>query len=201
MKLYSQRDPAYDRKKIGQSNLTVHGFGCFVVSIANLFQKQPETLLNVIGGYTPEGLLYAKVLAKECGGEYIGRATTGEGWQIAQTDHYQRQGYETHFFCVNLEKRQMIDPLKFPATVETLAFRIVNVRVFTGVKLDTSVTIPTGPFPDVGLERWSADAITFCKDEKFMQGYDDGTFKPTNPVSREEMAVVIERLYTALAKV
>lgn len=42
--------------------------------------------------------------------------------------------------------------------------------------------------------RWSEKDIQLCIDKGIIKGYEDNTFKPTNPVTREEMAVVIARL-------
>lgn len=55
-------------------------------------------------------------------------------------------------------------------------------------------TAPAGPFPDVAPNRWSAAAIEIVKNAGLMSGYPDGTFKPTNPVTREELAVVLAKL-------
>lgn len=203
MILYSQHDPSYDRKTLGVSKLTVHGYGCFLVSMANLFQKSPIELLSVSNGITPDGLLNASVMAKYCGGEYLGQKTTGQGWQIAQTDHYAAQGFSTHFFCVNLQERKQIDPLNFPAKVEPLSYRIVNIRIFTDVALPPGnfETPLQGPFPDVKPNAWSADAITFCKNNGFMKGYETGLFNPKGSITREEIAVIVQRLYNSMNKV
>lgn len=194
--LYSQHDPSYDRLKLGDSNLTIHGYGCFLTSLANLFQKSPVELLKIKGGINADGLLIASVIAKECGGEYLGQAQTGEGWQIAQTDHYTAQGFPTHFFCVNLQTKQQIDPLKFPAIVEPLKYKIVNVRVFKGQVLKPEVIqpIPVGPFPDVAPDRWSAPAIEKAKFLKWIDGYPDGTFKPEKPMTREEVVALVVKI-------
>lgn len=53
-------------------------------------------------------------------------------------------------------------------------------------------------FPDVEPGRWSEQAIKFCKEKGLMKGYSDGLFRPTAPVSREELAVVLDRMYEAV---
>lgn len=53
--------------------------------------------------------------------------------------------------------------------------------------------LPTAPFPDVPLDRWSAEDIRKCKDAGLMVGEPDGNFYPTRPVTREELAAVIVR--------
>lgn len=200
MQLYSQHDPAYDRKKLGKSNLTVHGYGCFLVSLANLYQRSPVELLGIPNAINDDGLLIASVIAKYCGGEYSGQFQAGAGWQIAQTDHFAPQGFPTHFFAVNLQSKQQIDPLKFPAVVEPLTYKIVNVRVFTNTDLPAGSfqPPPSGPYPDVAVDRWSVEPIRWAKEKGIMTGYENGLFEPLKPVSREELAVVAKRLYDSL---
>lgn len=55
---------------------------------------------------------------------------------------------------------------------------------------------PTGktPFVDVEFGRWSEGAIKAAEDAGLMNGYPDGTFRPTAPVTREELAVILTRL-------
>lgn len=51
-----------------------------------------------------------------------------------------------------------------------------------------------GPFPDVDPGRWSSGAIQQVKDAGIMAGYPSGEFKPSQPVTREELAVVISKI-------
>ena len=57
-----------------------------------------------------------------------------------------------------------------------------------------------GPFPDVSKDRWSADAIAFVKEKGWMTGYGDGLFRPTQPISREEMAEILYRIHSPQQK-
>ncbi len=137
MNLYSQKDPAYSKKHLGKSKLTVHGYGCFVCSIATLYQIDPAELLEVPKAFTKEGLLDSSKLAQFCGGEVTKKLIAPDGWCIAMTDHYKDQGFETHFFCVNTQTNEMVDPLKFPARIEPISYKIKHYRVFTNTVLDT----------------------------------------------------------------
>ncbi|WP_160644142.1 S-layer homology domain-containing protein [Chengkuizengella marina] len=49
-------------------------------------------------------------------------------------------------------------------------------------------------FSDVPENRWSAEAIKQVAEQGLMVGYSDGTFRPTEPVTREQLAVIIIRL-------
>lgn len=55
-----------------------------------------------------------------------------------------------------------------------------------------------GPFPDVPRERWSAKAITNIKGKGWMTGYGDGLFRPERPVTREELAVILDRIFPTI---
>lgn len=145
MNLYSQHDPAYDRLTLGTSNLTIHGFGCFLCSIATLYQVSPKDLLQLPNIFNAQGLLFPGTLAAAFGGTYADEGSSKpDGWCIAMTNHYASLGYPTHFFCVNPQTKQQIDPLKFPAIVEPLSYEIKDYRSFTNIKLDLSVP-PAGP--------------------------------------------------------
>ena len=49
-------------------------------------------------------------------------------------------------------------------------------------------------FKDVSPERWSAKDIERVVSSGLITGYPDGTFKPEQPVTREEVAAIISRL-------
>lgn len=52
----------------------------------------------------------------------------------------------------------------------------------------------TDKFKDVEETRWSKNFIKICVDEGLLTGYEDGTFKPASPITREEVAVILVRL-------
>jgi len=54
------------------------------------------------------------------------------------------------------------------------------------------------PMPDV--DEWAAADVAAVKAEGIMTGYADGTFRGREPVSRQELAVVIARLLTRMAE-
>ncbi len=53
-------------------------------------------------------------------------------------------------------------------------------------------------FPDVGPSHPFRDAIVWMAQEGYVNGYADGTFRPTAPVSRQAMAALLERMAGAL---
>jgi hypothetical protein len=52
--------------------------------------------------------------------------------------------------------------------------------------------ITTNPFSDVDKTRWSASQIQYLKDLGIVQGYPDGTFHPTQAVTRAELIVMLQ---------
>ena len=48
-------------------------------------------------------------------------------------------------------------------------------------------------FPDVPLDYWSYPQVKAVEDANIVKGYSDGTYKPTDPVTRDQMAVYISR--------
>jgi PKD repeat protein len=48
-------------------------------------------------------------------------------------------------------------------------------------------------FPDVPLDYWSMEQVISCVDAGIVQGYPDGTYKPTAAITRDQMAVYISR--------
>lgn len=50
-------------------------------------------------------------------------------------------------------------------------------------------------FSDVNADAWYADAVAFMEQEGIVKGYEDGTFKPDNQITRAEFAVIASRFY------
>ncbi|WP_017720435.1 DUF3747 domain-containing protein [Kamptonema formosum] len=62
---------------------------------------------------------------------------------------------------------------------------------------NVNITVPSQaasrPYPDVDASRWSAAKIQFARDNKIVSGYQDGTFRPEQPVTRAELVTVLRR--------
>jgi len=50
-------------------------------------------------------------------------------------------------------------------------------------------------FPDVPNDAWYREAVDFVSHEGLMVGYDDGTFRPNDPLTRAEAATILKRLF------
>lgn len=57
-------------------------------------------------------------------------------------------------------------------------------------------TPPTTPtFPDVSTDDWSYKAVEFLASKGVVQGYDNGTYRPSATVTRDQMAVYLARAF------
>ena len=61
------------------------------------------------------------------------------------------------------------------------------------VDLNVSTRATSNPYPDVSASRWSAAKIQFARDNNIVSGYEDGTFRPSQPVTRAELMAVLRR--------
>jgi len=59
--------------------------------------------------------------------------------------------------------------------------------------------VPPGPgtptFPDVATTYWSYDHIEYCVKEEVVKGYLDGTYRPEDTITRDQMAVYVGRAF------
>jgi N-acetylmuramoyl-L-alanine amidase len=61
---------------------------------------------------------------------------------------------------------------------------------------NVNLTVPaatTSPYSDVAANRWSAAKIQFAKANNIVSGYEDGKFRPEQPVTRAELMAVMRR--------
>lgn len=52
-------------------------------------------------------------------------------------------------------------------------------------------------FPDVKENEYYTDAVAWAAQNNIVRGYEDGTFRPDNNISRQEMAVILQRMCEA----
>ena len=67
-------------------------------------------------------------------------------------------------------------------------------RLITDNVLKTLATTENN-FSDVAADRWSNDAISTIANGKYVNGYEDGTFKPSQPITRAEFVTIAARMY------
>jgi hypothetical protein len=55
----------------------------------------------------------------------------------------------------------------------------------------------TPTFPDVDETHWALDYVEYAVEQGVVGGYEDGTYQPDNPVTRDQMAVYVARALVA----
>ena len=78
-------------------------------------------------------------------------------------------------------------------TREQLVSIVVEGLQADGVQLAVPASVSANPYPDVPSNRWSAAKVKAAQDARIISGYPDGTFKPTQPVSRAELMAVMNK--------
>lgn len=57
-----------------------------------------------------------------------------------------------------------------------------------------AVAAKTGPFSDVLSGKWYTQAVAYCAQKGYVSGYEDGSFRPNNKLTRAEMAVIMNKM-------
>ncbi|HLO50527.1 MAG TPA: DUF3747 domain-containing protein [Kamptonema sp.] len=68
-----------------------------------------------------------------------------------------------------------------------------SLKQVKGANLSIPNQVSSNPYSDVDASRWSAAKIKFARDNKIVSGYEDGTFKPEQTVTRAEMMAVLRK--------
>jgi len=55
--------------------------------------------------------------------------------------------------------------------------------------------VPPPTFPDVLSDFWAYKQVEYCVGHGVVKGYDDGTYRPGDPVTRDQMAVYVARAF------
>lgn len=77
--------------------------------------------------------------------------------------------------------------------VATIIYRLLN----DAKKAEIAAT--DNNFSDVDSARWSNEAVSTLAKGGYINGYEDGTFKPANPITRGEFAAIIARFINSTA--
>jgi hypothetical protein len=64
--------------------------------------------------------------------------------------------------------------------------------LLTASRLDITTGIPPSNFPDIRRGIWYAQFVDYAKANSLIDGYPDGTFKPTNSMTRAEFAKIAD---------
>lgn len=136
MILYSQRDPAYSKLKLG--NTTVGKGGCVVTSIGTLFQVDPKAIIALPKVINSRGECDVQRCVTLLGGTVAYRGKNRpSGFCMAKTKHYAKQGVPFHYFVFS--DGIMIDPLLHPTQRIQNIYKIEEYIQITNIKLDFTV--------------------------------------------------------------
>ena len=129
-RLYSQNDPKWKYLTLGNSDTTIGKSGCFIVSLAMLYGKDPQIVNETLkekGCFTKDGLLLSDQAAKALGMTYDGVTHTDpRRLCIAETDYYKGRGIPQHFFLW-LGLGDIVDPIdgkQKPNKYPVVSFRL-----------------------------------------------------------------------------
>ncbi|MEK3705802.1 S-layer homology domain-containing protein [Paenibacillus sp. FSL R7-0198] len=78
--------------------------------------------------------------------------------------------------------------------VTALALLTGGIAGFGGVESSVEAAQATTKFKDVPATHWASAAINSAVEQGYFKGYTDGTFKPSSPVTKAEMASILGRL-------
>lgn len=87
-----------------------------------------------------------------------------------------------------MEKRIMIRKTAFHQWMT-----ILLVIAMTMVIAIPVVAAQTGKFSDVPDGKWFTNAVNYCAQKGYVSGYENGTFRPDNKLTRAEMAVIMNK--------
>ncbi len=73
---------------------------------------------------------------------------------------------------------------------QLVSIAIEALKAIPALNVTVSEQVTTSPYPDVDAGRWSAAKIQWAKENDIVSGYPNGTFRPTQPVTRAELIAV-----------
>ena len=73
----------------------------------------------------------------------------------------------------------------------TMLYRMMNAAPLT----DAAAALA---FSNIDEKTWYEDSVYWAAENGVVNGYEDGTFRPNNKITREEMCAILDRLLTAL---
>ena len=72
------------------------------------------------------------------------------------------------------------------------ASRAMIVTILYRLENEPEVTAEN-PFADVSDGKWYTDAVIWASENRLVEGYGDGTFRPDRPITREQLAAILYR--------
>ncbi|HEY9630640.1 MAG TPA: DUF3747 domain-containing protein [Coleofasciculaceae cyanobacterium] len=76
---------------------------------------------------------------------------------------------------------------------QIVSMALESLKLIPGVTINVPTAAASAPYRDVEMTRWSAAKIEFAQANNIVSGYEDGSFRPTQPVTRAEMMAILSR--------
>ena len=117
---YSQNDIRWGWKKLGNSNLTIYNYGCFLTCLSMMVGKRPDEVNEILkkaGAFSGANIISAKA-AKALGLQYLGKETNINNmpdWSpsIKEVDYNLKLGGVQQHFVLRLDEngvKSILDP-------------------------------------------------------------------------------------------
>jgi N-acetylmuramoyl-L-alanine amidase len=96
-------------------------------------------------------------------------------------------------FVAGFSEDNTFRPLLALTREQLVSLVLESLKGIQGANIVIPSQTSTSPYSDVETSRWSAAKIQFARDKNIVSGYKDGTFRPTQPVTRAELMAVLRR--------
>jgi N-acetylmuramoyl-L-alanine amidase len=96
-------------------------------------------------------------------------------------------------FIAGFKEDNTFRPLVSLTREQLVSMVIEALTTLPNSRVNVPNTVTGSPFSDVVTSRWSAPKIAWAKSNNLISGYKDGTFKPTQPVTRAELMAILRR--------
>ena len=148
------------------------------------------------GTFQPDGdmtraeaaAIFARLISEEKGEQVSGKLTFSD---VSNNDWYATElGYLEKYDIIKGYEDGTFRP---DAPVTRAEFTAMTVRyydLFHDVKYPSNTT----KYPDVSGSYWAVKDISFATNEKWLNGYADGSFKPDTNITRAEVVTIVNRM-------
>jgi len=96
-------------------------------------------------------------------------------------------------FVAGFSEDNTFRPLLALTREQLVSLVLESLKGIQGANINIPSQTSARPYTDVETSRWSAAKIQFARDKNIVSGYKDGTFRPTQPVTRAELMAVLRR--------
>lgn len=96
-------------------------------------------------------------------------------------------------FIAGFSEDNTFRPLESLTREQLVSMVLESLDRLPDVDLEMPTQTASSPYPDVDASRWSAAKIQFARANNIVSGYEDGTFRPNQPVTRAELMAVLRR--------